>query len=75
MRRLLQQPRDDAALAVAKHGFAAVAEDFLDRLAGGGLDLVVRIEERQVQPGRQAPSDLCLARAHQADENDRPPRR
>ena len=75
MRRLLQKPRDDAALAVAKHRFAAVAENFLDRLAGGGLDLVVRIEKRQVQPGGQAPPDFGLAGAHQADENDRPPRR
>ena len=75
MRRLLQQPRDDTALAVAKHGFAAVAENFLDRLAGGGLDLVIRIEERQVQPDRQAPSDFCLARAHQPDQDDCPPRR
>ena len=55
--------------------FAAVAENLLDRLAGGGLDLVIRIEERQVEPGRQPPADFGLAGAHQADENDRPARR
>ena len=75
MRRLLQEPRDDAALAVAEYGFPPVTENFLDRLAGGGLDLVIRIEERQVQPGGQTPTDFRFAGTHQPDENDRPPRR
>src|ERR1044071_6922033 len=75
MRRLLQKSRDNAALAIAKHRFPALAEDFLDCLAGGGLDLIVRIEKREIQPDGPAPSDLRPPRAHQADENDRAPRR
>ena len=71
MHRLAEEPRDDAALAVAKDGFAAIAEDLFDRLTGRGLDLGIRIEERQIEPYGQAAPDLGLPRPHQADEDDR----
>ena len=35
---------------------------------------LIRIEERQTEPGRQAAADLGLAGAHQADQDDRPAR-
>ncbi len=75
MDRLRQQTGDHPALAIAEDRLAAIAENLLDGLAGGGLDLVIRIEERQVEPRRQAAPDLGLAGAHQADQHDRAARR
>jgi hypothetical protein len=49
MHRLLQKPANDPAFTGAKHALAAIGEDLLDRLAGGGFDLLVRIEKRQAE--------------------------
>ncbi len=74
MRRLGQQTRDDAPLAVAEYRLAAVAEYLFDGLAGGSFDLDIRIEERQVETRRQTAADFGLAGAHQSDQHDRPAR-
>jgi hypothetical protein len=50
MHRLLQKPANDPAFTSAKHALAAIGKDLLDRLAGGGFDLLVRIEKRQAEP-------------------------
>ena len=63
----VEQPRDDPALAVAEHPLATIGENLLDALAGGHLDLVIRIEERQVESRREPAADLGLPRAHQTD--------
>ncbi len=68
----LDQPGDDAALAVAEMGLAEALEDLGDRQAAGALDLGVGIDERQAEPRRQPPPDGRLARPHQPDEDDRP---
>jgi hypothetical protein len=70
VRRLVEQARNDAALAGAEVGLAIFLEDLGDRAAGGALDLVVGIDERQAKPHRQPLADGALARAHQAHEGD-----
>ncbi len=62
MRRLVQQPGDHPALAVAEGRLAHLGEDLGDRAAGRGLDLGVGVAERQVQGGGQAAADAGLAR-------------
>jgi hypothetical protein len=65
-----QDTADDAALAVAEFGFAALGENFGDGHAGGRLDLGIGVDERQPEPRRQTLADRALARAHHADEHD-----
>jgi hypothetical protein len=72
LRPVVQKARDDAALAVPEIGLAIGGEDVVDRHARGCFDLVVRVPERQAETQRQPPSDRGLARAHEADERDRP---
>ena len=67
----LQQAGDDPPLAVAEIGLAVDREDVRDRHAGRGLDLVVGVAERQVEPLREPAADGALSGAHQADEHDR----
>jgi hypothetical protein len=66
----LEQSGDNPALAVAKYRLAAVAEDFLDGLAGRRLDLLIRIKKRQIEPRGDSASNLGFAGAHQADKYD-----
>ena len=68
-----QQPRHDAALAVAKIRLAVARKDLWDRHSGGQFDFRVEIDELQTQPLRQPAADRRLAGAHDADEHDRSP--
>src|SRR5271166_2151914 len=74
LHRLGQKPGDDSTFAVAKDALAAIGKNLLDRLAGGGFDLLIRIEKRQAEPQREAAPDLGFAGAHQPDQNDGPAR-
>ena len=69
--RLVQQARDDPALAVAEGLLAVLGKNILDRAAGGCFDLLVGIDKGQIQGRRQLASDAGLARTHKADEGDR----
>ena len=80
MDRLSEQPGDDAALTIAEHPFSAIGKDLLDALAGRDLDLMIRIEERQIEPCGEPTADLGFASAHQTDKDygsgwDKPMRR
>ena len=68
-RSFLEKARDDAAFAVAKMGLAVDGENVGDRHAGGGLDLVIGIAERQAELLREPAADGTLSRAHEADEH------
>jgi len=68
----LNQPRDQAAFAVAKVGFAVAFEQFGGRRPRSLLDRHVAVDEGKAKPLRQATADGGLPRTHQADENDRP---
>src|SRR5205085_11146025 len=73
--RLGQQPGNNPPLAVPEDALAAIGEDLLNSLAGGGLDLGIRIEKRQAEAHREATADLALAGAHQTNQDDRAARR
>ena len=68
----LEQPRDDRDLAGAEIGLAMQLEDVLDRHPRGLLDLLVAVDEVAVEPVGEAAADGGLARAHHADEHERP---
>ena len=51
-----------------KSALAVFLEELGDRAAGGALDLVVGVDERQAEPHRQPLADGALACAHQAHE-------
>ena len=70
MRRLVEQAGDDAALAGAEFGLAVFLEEFTDCAAGGVLDFVVGVDERQAEAQRQPLADRALAGAHQAHKGD-----
>src|SRR5216683_1415574 len=67
---LREQPGDDPPFAVPERAFATIGKDFLDGLAGGGLDLRIRIEERQTEARREAAADLALSGPHQTDQDN-----
>ena len=69
-----KQAGDDLALALAKVGLPVVGEDLRDRLAGRALDLLVRIDERQVEARRQPASDGGFSATGHADQHDGPGR-
>ena len=69
---LADQPRQHPPFAVAEIGFAMRGENFGDGHAMGGFDLVVGIDEGEAEPLREPPADRRLARAHHADEDQRP---
>ena len=71
MRRLAEQPCDDAPLAVPEILLAETLEYLCDAAAGGRFDLGIGVAERHAQPGGEAPPDRTLARAHHADERNR----
>ncbi len=68
--RLRQQSLDDTFLPLPEGLFAMFREDFIDRAAGGFLDLLVRIQERQLQPRGELPADGGLACAHHAYQHE-----
>ncbi len=65
-----QQAADDAAFAVAEGWFAVAGKEFGNGAAGGELDFLVGIAERQAEPGGEATADGGFASAHQADQHD-----
>jgi hypothetical protein len=71
-RRPGQQAGDHPALAVAEMRLAVAGEDLRDRQAGGGLDLGIRIGERQAEPRGEPAADGRLPGAGHADENHGP---
>jgi hypothetical protein len=68
----VDQPRDEAALAIPIILLAEPLENLGGGEAGRVLDLGVAVHERQAEPARQAAADGRFADAHQADEHDRP---
>jgi hypothetical protein len=72
--RAIDQPGDHSPLAVAEMRLAEALEDVGHGHAGGGLDLVIGIDEGQAHALRQAPADRRFARTHQPDQHDRLPR-
>ena len=70
--RLLDQPGDHPALAVAEIGLAESLEDLGDGHPRGFLDLLVGIDESEVQRRGKALADAGLADAHHADQHHRP---
>jgi len=68
----VDQPRDDAALAVAEIVFAEPLEDLPGGKAGSVLDRLVAIDEREAEPARKPAADGRFPGSHQADENNRP---
>lgn len=71
MRRTLQQAGYHQPLAVAEMILAEPFENLSDAETRRFLDLLVRIGEGQIEPPGQASPHAGLARAHQADEDDR----
>src|SRR5271166_1727604 len=65
-----EQPGDDPALSVAERPLSAIGKNLLDALASGHLDLMIRIEERQIEPRRQPTTDLGFSCPHQTDKDD-----
>ena len=70
-RPFLQQAGDHPALAVAKMVLAVDGEDFGDRHAGCGLDLVISIAERQLERLREPAAHGALSGTHETDEHER----
>ena len=66
-----QQARDDFAFAVAEMRLAMIGENFIDGLAGRGLDLFVGVDERQIQDLAEPAANRAFAAAHQADHHNR----
>ena len=66
---LCEEPGDDPPLAIAERALPTIGKDFLDGLAGGGLDLRIRIEERQTEARREAAADLALSGPHKTDQD------
>jgi hypothetical protein len=71
VRRIVEQPQNDAPFSLAEILLAVALEDFRNGAAGRLLDLAVGVDEGQVEAVSQAPADAGLADTHEADEDDR----
>ena len=67
----LDQPRHQPPLAIAEILLAIAFINFGGAETGGILDRRIAVDERQVEPLREAPADGRLADTHQADKDDR----
>ena len=69
---LIDEPGDEAPLAVAKIMFAVALEHLGGRKACGVLDRRVAVDELQAEPPCKTPSDSRFSHSHQSDQHDRP---
>src|SRR5207253_6434928 len=64
----LREIGDHLRFAVAKAGLALHLEDHRNARTRAGLDFVVGVEERPVEPARDRTAHGGLTRSHKADE-------
>ena len=72
-RAVAQQTRHDAALSVAERVLSVPRENFCDRHARRGFDLLIGIDEFEAKLLRETPAGRGLARSHESDEDNRAP--
>src|SRR5580704_3655286 len=72
-RAVAQQTRHDAALSVAERVLSVPRENFCDRQARRGFDLLIGIDEFEAELLRETPAGRGLARSHESDEDNRAP--
>src|SRR6516165_8697436 len=70
MARVTVNSGEPPALSVAERPLSAIGKNLLDALATGHLDLMIRIEKRQIEPRPQPSSDLGFSGPHQTDKDD-----
>ena len=67
----VDQPGDQAPLALPIFVFPESLEDLGGRISGRILDLGIAVDKGQAEPLGQAPADRGFARAHEADKDER----
>src|SRR5205807_9485650 len=72
-RAVAQQTCHDAALSVAERVLAVPGENFCDRQARRGFDLLIGIDKFEAELLRETPAGRGLARSHEPDEDNRAP--
>src|SRR3984893_7127668 len=70
-RTVAQQTRHDAALSVAERILSVPRENFCDRQARRGFDLLIGIDEFEAKLLGETPAGRGFARSHESDEDNR----
>lgn len=69
---IIDEPGNEAPLAIPKIMFSVAFEHFGGRKAGGILDRSIAIDELEAEAPCEAPADGRFSYSHQPDQHDRP---